>query len=70
MSLLDARVTPPPEALSARPYDVLEIDAHPDRARLWATIIALRAEAEALAAREHDEGYRAGYDACYNGGLP
>ena len=34
--------SPPPPALRANPYTVDEIDAHPDRARIWATIIAMR----------------------------
>ncbi len=42
MSLLDA--SPPVEAYRARPYDVSQLDTHPDAARLWATVVALREE--------------------------
>ncbi len=44
-ALLDAR--PPVAALRARPMSVAEIDAHPDAARIWATIAALRQERHA-----------------------
>lgn len=47
MSLLDDTISPPVSAYSAEPLSVEEIDAHPDAARIWATIRALRAEHEA-----------------------
>lgn len=40
--LLDASA--PVSALCARPYDVPQLDNHPDAARLWATIVAVREE--------------------------
>lgn len=48
MSLLDATISPPASAYGAEPLTVAEIDAHPDAARIWATIRALRAEHEAV----------------------
>ncbi len=39
-ALLDA--SPPVAALHARPFSAIEIDAHPDAPRLWATVVALR----------------------------
>lgn len=44
MSLLSYRIRPPACAYGAEPFSVDEIDAHPDCARIWATILALRAE--------------------------
>ena len=46
--LLDDTPSAPVEALAAEPLSVAEIDAHPDSARIWATILALRAEHERL----------------------
>lgn len=40
--LLDA--APPVAANFVRPYDVAQLDAHPDAARVWATIVAVREE--------------------------
>jgi len=40
--LLDAGA--PVTAYFARPYDVAQLDAHPDAARVWATILAVREE--------------------------
>lgn len=40
-------MSPPPSAYGAQPFDVCEIDAHSDADRLWATIVAIRANAEA-----------------------
>ena len=37
---------------------VEEIDAHPDAARIWATIRALRAEHEAAVEQAYEEGFR------------
>lgn len=34
----------PVTAYFARPYDVAQLDAHPDAARVWATILAVREE--------------------------
>lgn len=49
MRLLTDPSTPPPEAYRAEPFTVSEIDAHPDAARLWATVQAMRAEHEEIA---------------------
>ena len=38
-------------AIKALPMEIAEIDAHPDRDRIWATIAAVRKEAE----RQADE---------------
>lgn len=54
--LLDDRVSPPAVAYGAEPYSVAEIDAHPDAARIWATIRAVRAEAEELCDDAYNEG--------------
>lgn len=48
MSLLDEATSIPAVAYGAQPYSVAEIDAHPDRARIWATIRAMRADHEAV----------------------
>lgn len=40
--LMDSRVTAPPSSIHAAPLSVTEIDAHVDRDRIWATVIALR----------------------------
>lgn len=56
MGLLTDPNSPPPAALRSEPMTLAEIDAHPDSARIWATIISLRAEAETLT----DEAYEAG----------
>lgn len=48
MGLLDRTNSPPPAALRAEPMTVAEIDAHPDGARIWATIGALREDHEAV----------------------
>ncbi len=42
MSLLSYRTTIPAKAYGAEPMTVAEIDAHPDSARLWATIRQMR----------------------------
>ena len=57
MSLLDDTISPPVSAYSAEPLSVEEIDAHPDAARIWATIRALRAEHEAAVEQAYEEGF-------------
>ena len=47
MDLLDNTISPPASAYKAEPFTVAEMDAHPDRDRIWATLLALRAEHEA-----------------------
>jgi hypothetical protein len=54
MTLLSPRPAPPPEAYRAKPLSVAEIDAHPDGARIWATVLAMR--------DEHDKGREEAYD--------
>lgn len=49
MGILTDPFTPPPGAYAAEPFTVREIDAHPDAARLWATVQAMRAEHEDVA---------------------
>ena len=65
MSLLDDTISPPVSAYSAEPLSVEEIDAHPDAARIWATIRALRGEYEDRITEAHERGLREGYDASY-----
>ena len=48
MGLLDDAISPPASAYGAEPFTVTELDAHPDRDRIWATLRALRAEHEAV----------------------
>lgn len=38
------RRDPTPESYSAQPFTALEIDSHPDHARIWATIRQVREE--------------------------
>lgn len=52
--------TPPATAYGAKPLTVEEIDAHPDRDRIWATIMALREEADMEVQRSYDEGFETG----------
>lgn len=44
MDLMSYRVTPTPGAWRACPMTAVEIDAHPDADRIWATIMRARAE--------------------------
>lgn len=65
MGLLDCSASPPPAALVADPLTIAEIDAHPDSARLWATILAMREEHDGTPgaqAAAHEDGYIEGYD--------
>lgn len=63
MGLLDDTITPPASAYRAEPFSVAEIDAHPDSARLWATILAMRADYDAIVDDYEDRLRRAGDDA-------
>ncbi len=51
---------PPVSAYSAEPFTIAEMDAHPDAARIWATIEAMKAgmerEIEARVEEELSEG--------------
>lgn len=60
MSLLTDPNSPPPAALRSEPMTLAEIDAHPDSARIWATIIAMRAEVESLTDEAEERGHRRG----------
>lgn len=44
MNLLSHRTRLPAKAYGAEPLSVAELDAHPDSARLWATIRVMREE--------------------------
>lgn len=44
MSLLSFRTSLPAAAYGAQPMTTDEIDAHPDSARIWATIAQIRQE--------------------------
>lgn len=59
-SLLDFP-SPPASAYGAKPLSPEEIDVHPDRDRLWATIEAMRGDMEGREQRTYDEGVAAGY---------
>jgi hypothetical protein len=54
--------TPPATAYGARAFTVEEIDAHPDRDRIWATIMAMRGEAEDAKAEAYDAGHTDGME--------
>ena len=62
MGLLTDPNSPPPAALRAEPMTLAEIDAHPDSARIWATIIAMRADHTAAVDSAEEEGYRRAYN--------
>ena len=65
MGLLDDTAQPPVAALAAEPFTLLEIDAHPDANRIWATILALRAEVQTLVAEAYTDGMNDGVAGCY-----
>lgn len=60
MGLLDDAISPPASAYGAEPFTVAELDAHPDRDRIWATLRALRAEHEAAVEDVYDAGFEDG----------
>lgn len=64
-SLLDFP-SPPASAYGAKPLSPEEIDAHPDRDRLWATIMALRDDMEGRTQAAFEEGAEVGYDEALN----
>lgn len=60
MTYLDDQVSPPASAYAAEPLTISEIDAHPDGARIWATILAIlaiRAEHEVVTDDLHERLY-------------
>lgn len=63
MGLLDTTTSIPAIAYGAEPFSIAELDAHPDRARLWATIRALRTAHEADCEAAWNDGYRDGFEA-------
>lgn len=60
MGLLDDAISPPASAYGAEPFTVAELDAHPERDRIWATLRALRAEHEAAVEDVYDAGFEDG----------
>lgn len=54
--LLEDTPSAPSEALAAEPLSVAEIDAHPDSARIWATILAMREEHETSVEEAYQDG--------------
>lgn len=60
MELLEQEVSPPAAAYGAAPFSVTEMDAHPDSARLWATVLAMRAYYENVVSEYEDRLERAG----------
>ena len=60
MILLDNTISPPSSAYRAEPFTVAELDAHPDRDRIWATLRALRAEHKAAVEGAYDTGFEDG----------
>lgn len=61
MGLLDDSASIPAVAYGAAPFSVAELDAHPDRARLWATVAAMRAEHQAVCEDYETRLERLGY---------
>lgn len=59
--MIDA--SPSVKSLCACPYSIAELDAHPDSARIWATIEALKAEAHEEATAEQDALLKAANEA-------
>jgi len=54
---------PPPESLKLEPYTVDEIDEHEDSFRIWATVSAIKDEAQLAVRDAYDRGYADGvYD--------
>ena len=54
--LLDVANSPPASAYGAEPLAVAEIDAHPDRDRIWATVMAMRGDADRIYSEGFDDG--------------
>ena len=54
---------PPPEAFRYTPYTLEEINGHLDIYKIWATIIAIKQEAQEAVREAYDRGYHDGvYD--------
>lgn len=69
-SLLDFP-SPPASAYGAKPLSPEEIDAHPDRDRLWATIEAMRGDMEDREIKleeEHDQRRTTVWDEAWQAG--
>ena len=60
MNLLSHRTRLPAKAYGAEPLSVAELDAHPDSARLWATIRVMREEYTRLRNPSAPERWEAG----------
>ena len=74
MNLFDRN--PTPGAYAAKPLSILEIDNHPDADRIWATLMAIRAdvnkrikkienETERVSLNKLNDAYQQGYDTGY-----
>lgn len=57
-NLLSRQIHPTPAGYTAEPFTPVEIDQHPDSARIWATVLAMRQEVEVLL---YDEPQSDGY---------
>lgn len=64
-SLLDFP-SPPASAYGAKPLSPEDIDAHPDRDRLWATIMEMRAEYDDENLDQFEAGRKDGYEEARN----
>jgi len=64
--LLHGANRPPPGAYRADPLTIDEIDAHPDRERLWATILDMREAHETACDQARERALKEGYDAAYS----
>ena len=54
---------PPVSAFKSEPYSLEELDEHPNSNRIWATIMAIKEEADEYVQRAYDNGYSDGlYD--------
>lgn len=54
---------PSTESHKANPYTIEEMDAHENSSRIWATVTAIKVEAQEAVRGAYDNGYRDGlYD--------
>ena len=59
-TLLDDSISISADAYGAEPLTAAEIDAHPDRARIWATINMLRVYSGRVTEKAFDDGFADG----------
>lgn len=64
MSLIDFP-SPHFSAYGARPFTVEELDAHPDKARIWATIVQMRDDFDSREYNAYLDGKADGLSECY-----